>query len=178
MSTGIKRTLPIYEKPPVLLVVFCINCTKFRKITEKWRLKKLAIKIDIENKTLTINKNLNKDNQIDTTKNIYSNRVIPIFKKSLEILKKYKNVEGRIFNYTQRKCEKEFQKIIEILGTKYTIHSLRHTFITKCQEANIPLHIVQRWVGHNIGSKVTNTVYTHTRELAELENIEKMNNYN
>lgn len=60
---------------------------------------------------------------------------------------------------------------------KYTLHSLRHTFITKCQEAGVPLHIIQRWVGHTIGSNVTNSVYTHSRELAELENIEKINNY-
>ena len=131
--------------------------------------------IDFENKTLSINKNLNKDNLIDTTKNIYSNRVVPLFDKTIQILEKYKNINGRIFNYTQRKCEKEFEKVINELGVKYTIHSLRHTFITKCQEKNIPLHIIQRWVGHNIGSKVTNTVYTHARELAELENIEKMN---
>lgn len=134
--------------------------------------------IDFENKTLTINKNLNKDNIIDTTKNVYSNRVIPLFDKTIEVLKKYKDVEGRIFNYNQRKCEKEFLKVVAELGTKYTIHSLRHTFVTKCQEAGIPLHIIQRWVGHNIGSKVTNTVYTHTRERAELVNIEKMNNFN
>ena len=74
-------------------------------------------------------------------------------------------------------CEREFHKITKELcsKTKYKIHSLRHTFITRCQEANIPLHIIQRWVGHNIGSEVTTRVYTHTRELAELENIKRLN---
>lgn len=135
--------------------------------------------IDLKNKTLRINKSLNEHNIIGPTKNIYSNRVIPIFNNTYSILEKYKDIQGRIFNIKNSTCEDIFRK--EIQGqfkTYYTIHSLRHTFITKCQEANIPLHIVQRWVGHNIGSKVTNAVYTHTRETAELENIEKMNNYN
>lgn len=126
---------------------------------------------------MTINKSLNQKNEISTTKNIYSNRVIPLFDKTIKILEKYKNVQGRIFNVSYLTCEREFHKITKELGskTKYTIHSLRHTFITRCQEANIPLYIIQRWVGHNIGSEVTTRVYTHTRELAELENIKKLN---
>ncbi len=134
---------------------------------------------DFEKKTLTINKSLNFKNEIDETKNIYSNRVMPLFENTIRIVEKYKNKQGRIFNYSQKQSAEIFKKIIEanFQQKKYTPHSLRHTFITKCQEANIPLHIIQKWVGHNIGSKVTNQVYTHTRELAELENIEKMNNY-
>ncbi len=131
--------------------------------------------IDFNNKTMRINKSLNKQNQFDTTKNLYSNRVMPIFDKSMPILEKYKNTTGRIFNITQGQSELFYRKVIKELGTNYTIHSLRHTFITKCQELNIPLHIIQKWVGHNIGSSVTNAVYTHTRDNAELENIKKLN---
>ena len=132
--------------------------------------------IDLANKTLIINKSLNQNNKIDTTKNIYSNRVMPIFEKTIPILKKYVNVENRIFTHSHKACEKLFNELSSKLTTKYTIHSLRHTFITNCQEKQIPLHIIQKWVGHNIGSNVTSQVYTHTRELAELENIDKMNN--
>jgi len=137
----------------------------------------LTIKdIDFEKKTININKSINSKNEIDTTKNIYSNRIMPLFEKSSMIFKKYINKENRIFNIPYSSTEKIFNKIIkESFNKKYTIHSLRHTFITKCQEKQIPLHIIQKWVGHNIGSTVTNQVYTHTRELAELENIEKMN---
>lgn len=132
--------------------------------------------IDFENRLLTINKSLNKENKVDTTKNIYSNRVIPIFNNAFKILEKYKNVQGRIFDITRTKAESTFLKLVrENFNKKYTIHSLRHTFITNCQEKQIPLHIIQKWVGHNIGSEVTTKIYTHTRELAELENIEKMN---
>lgn len=133
--------------------------------------------IDFENNKITINKSINNKNKVDTTKNVYSNRVIPLFDNAKQILAKYKNVNGRIFNVNRTKAENDFLKIVrENFDKKYTIHSLRHTFVTNCQEKQIPLHIIQKWVGHNIGSKVTNEVYTHTRELAEAENIDKMNN--
>ena len=57
----------------------------------------------------------------------------------------------------------------------YTIKTLRFTFITKCQEANIPEHIIQKWVGHEIGSQVTKKVYTKVRQQAEVENIKIYN---
>ncbi len=131
--------------------------------------------IDLEHNLLTINKSLNQNNKLDTTKNIYSNRVMPIFEKSIPILKKYAGIKNRIFNFSHKICEKKFKELSNNLSQKYTIHSLRHTFITKCQEKQVPLHIIQKWVGHNIGSQVTNQVYTHTRDVAEFENIEKMN---
>ena len=142
----------------------------------------LALTIDdvnFEEKTLSITKSVNRFNQIDSTKNTYSNRVMPLFDKTAKILEKYKNTTGRIFNIAYQSCENKFNKIIDKFfpNKKYTIHSLRHTFITKCQELNIPLHIIQKWVGHNIGSNVTNQVYTHSREVAEVENIDKINNY-
>ena len=133
--------------------------------------------INIEDKTLTINKSLNEQNEFDTTKNFYSNRIMPLFDKTIKILKKYTDTNGRIFDYKYKWCDLTFQSILKRynLNTKYSTHSLRHTFITRCQEKNIPLHIIQKWVGHNIGSKVTNAVYTHTRSDAELENIKIYN---
>ena len=135
--------------------------------------------IDFTNKQMTINKSINSNDKLDTTKNTYSNRTIPIFEKTQNILEKYKNSKGSLFKTTRAKCSTTFLKIIRenFPEKKYTIHSLRHTFITRCQEAGTPLHIIQKWVGHNIGSVVTNKVYTHTREVAELENIEKINVY-
>ena len=135
--------------------------------------------IDLNKKLLTINKAISTNNELVDTKNEYSNRVIPIFNKTIPILQKYAGTSERLFKVSYYGCEKRFKKILQshFPNTKYSMHSLRHTFITRCQEANIPLHIIQRWVGHNIGSSVTNSVYTHTRELAELENIDKINNY-
>ena len=126
---------------------------------------------DLKNKTLTITKSLNYKNEIDTTKNKESIRTIPLFDKTIEIIKPLlKNTNERIFNLTQKQTQNLFTKILSNieLEKKYTIHSLRHTFITKCQEKNIPLHIIQHWVGHTEGSKITNSVYTHAKKNAEL----------
>lgn len=133
--------------------------------------------IDFNKKTLTISKAINEQEEFDTTKNIYSKRTIPLFDKTINILKKYKNTQGRIFNYKYKWCDTTFKNIIEknFENKNYTMHSLRHTFITKCQENNIPLHIIQKWVGHITGSKVTNEVYTHIREDAENKNYEILN---
>lgn len=123
---------------------------------------------DFTNKTLTINKSLNIFNQIDKTKNEYSTRVIPLFDNTINLIKNKLSLlkdNERVFNYSNQWCQKLFKKLQEDnkLNPKYTIHSLRHTFITSCQEKNIPLHIIQKWVGHRLGSKVTNEVYTHSR---------------
>lgn len=126
---------------------------------------------DFNNKTLSINKSLNDKDQIDTTKNTYSVRVIPLFEKTIEIMQKYRNKKGRVFDCTYKQSTRLFEKFIRkyFTGKKYTAHSLRHTFITRCQENNIPLHIIQKWVGHAKGSIVTSAVYTHTRERAEMK---------
>lgn len=128
---------------------------------------------NFKNNTIAITKSLNSQDEIDTTKNEYSVRVIPLFDKTKELMKKYINKKGRIFDCSYKQSTHIFEKFVKkyFNGKKYTAHSLRHTFITRCQESNIPLHIIQKWVGHNIGSKVTNQVYTHTREYAEAENI-------
>ena len=133
--------------------------------------------INFEKMTLTINKALSSTDEIDTTKNVYSNRVMPLFEKTKNVLLKYKNTLGRIFTGQYRYSDQFFARVIKqnFPNTNYTMHSLRHTFITRCQEAGIPLHIIQKWVGHVNGSSVTNKVYTHIRENAEAENIEVLN---
>lgn len=138
----------------------------------------LALKIDdvnFEEKTLTIDESLNFKNQLDTTKNETSKRIMPLFDKTAEVLKKYKNISGRLFPFANQTFDRMFDKYSECFKTRYTIHSLRHTFITRCQECGVPLHIIQKWVGHKKGSLVTLNVYTHTRDSAELENINILN---
>lgn len=138
----------------------------------------LALKgedIDLVNNTLSINESIDFENKVSDTKNSSSKRIMPIFEKSKQILSKYADVKGRIFPFSVQKAERLFQNYSINFKTRYTIHSLRHTFITKCQEAEIPLYIIQKWVGHVKGSSVTASVYTHIRSSAEAENISKIN---
>lgn len=133
--------------------------------------------VDLENNTLTINKTWGKTEKWDTTKNKTSNRIMPLFNPTKEILKNYNCPTERLFQTNHKSINIYFRKIISTLNLnpKYTIHSLRHTFITNCQDSGIPEHIIQSWVGHAIGSNVTKTVYTHIQKESNLLNINKLN---
>lgn len=132
---------------------------------------------DFKNKTLKIDKAINQFNELDKTKNKQSVRTMPLFEKTIEVVKKYLNVPGRIFDLHYGAYQKQWKRIISETtpNKRYTIHSLRHTFVTRCQEAGVPLHIIQKWVGHATGSSVTTRVYTHSREQEEMKNIDKIN---
>lgn len=133
--------------------------------------------IDINKRKLIINKSINEKSEIDTTKNLQSNRTMPIFDNTLSILKKYQNqTNKRIFNFTYNVPQKHLKNIIQKCGIRdISLHDLRHTFITNCKNKQIPEHIIQTWVGHKIGSLVTSKVYTHSNEEDTLLYLEKYN---
>lgn len=118
---------------------------------------------DFENKTLTINKSINDKTTCTAPKNIYSNRIMPLFDRTINELKDFNFVKGeRLFNITPEPLQKNFKRILKRENLPdIKIHELRHTFITRMQELNIPEFIIQSWVGHELGSKVTKKVYTH-----------------
>lgn len=132
---------------------------------------------DINDSELVVCKSINSNGKIDSTKNSYSNRIMPLFEPTKKIIKLLDMTKVRLFTKSKAYIEKTFRRIIEKtnLNPKYTIHSLRHTFITNCQDSNIPEHIIQNWVGHHIGSKVTKQVYTHIQQESNLLNINKLN---
>ena len=51
----------------------------------------------------------------------------------------------------------------KVTGRKLTIHSLRHTFTSLMAEADVPISIVSRQLGHH-DSKVTADIYMHVTE--------------
>lgn len=131
-------------------------------------------------KTLTINKSINRYNEVDDTKNEQSCRNTNLFDKSISILQKYKNFKNeRIFNISYSVAQKNLKRVLD--GTNLpniSIHDLRHTFITNCKDENIPEHIIQSWVGHEIGSKVTSQRYTHTNQEISNKFINLLNEKN
>ena len=117
--------------------------------------------IDFENNTLTINKAWNEHNQFDTTKNTHSKRTMPLFNESKKILLKYQNQIGRVFEISMKQNQNIIEKIKKLTNMpNIQLKDMRSTFITRCKELNIPNHIIQSWVGHKIGSTVTERVYT------------------
>lgn len=132
--------------------------------------------INFENNTLTINKAINKHNKFDTTKNEFSKRTMPLFSKSKDILLKYKNTKGRIFNISYHRIDDYTKMLNKELSFTFSIKYMRFTFITRCQEENIPEFIIQSWCGHQIGSKVTKQVYTKFNQEDNIKYINILNN--
>ena len=132
---------------------------------------------DIVNNTIRVNKSLNMNNQIDTTKNKQSIRFVPIFEPTKQIIEKYLTCGSeRLFKISYAYARDIIKKVITGIDVPdISCHDLRHTFITNCKNSEIPEHIVQAWVGHEIGSSVTKSVYTHTTEDANLLFISKLN---
>lgn len=129
--------------------------------------------INFENETITIDKCINELGKTTTPKTATSTRTIPIFKTSLQILSKYKNTKGRIFNITKNPVQNEFKKIMKELNLQeFTIHSLRHTFITRWTELGAPSKLIQKWVGHE-DNKITEKVYTKINNDFETAFIKK-----
>jgi len=113
------------------------------------------------------------------TKNEASKRTMPMFDLTKQILLKYKDhdpneriyekVNGTTLNLWLGKLLKKNDL------PRLTLHELRHTFITRCHEKGIDELIIQKWVGHAKGSRMTKAVYTHINNDNELKCIELLN---
>ena len=135
---------------------------------------------DFERNTLRIDESYDEQNPTDLqTKNADSNRTMPMFELTRKILLRYANANPteRIFKkFYSTKLSKVLAELQEQANLpKFTIHELRHTFITRCHEKKIDEMIVQKWVGHQIGSRMTKAVYTHISNDAEQGFIELLN---
>lgn len=134
--------------------------------------------INFDKNTITINKSINDIGNENLTKNKYSNRIMPLFNKTKNLFKQLTNESNkRYFEHSKDYIARKLQDILKVLEIKdITMHSLRHTFITRCQEQNIPLYIIQNWVGHAQGSEITTRVYTHKQDQIEQNIIDRINN--
>ena len=60
--------------------------------------------------------------------------------------------------------------------TGISVHSLRHTFATRCAEAGIAPKIVQKWLGHST-INMTLDLYTHVNSDFEQSEVLKFDTY-
>ncbi len=116
--------------------------------------------VDYDNKTIHIN----------GTKTKSANRTIPVNDNVLNLIDK-KEIP---FDFNERQVQKEFKMICQELGfEKITIHSLRHTFVTRCIEKGIKLTTIQKWVGHS-SIKITSDIYGDIQSEFEREELAKL----
>ncbi|MBQ8749239.1 MAG: site-specific integrase [Clostridia bacterium] len=101
------------------------------------------------------------------TKTANSYRIIPLNKQVFNYIKH--NVSDIPYNFTTRYVNKKFKQVCDTLGIQgITIHSLRHTFATRCLEQGIPVKLVQKWLGHSKYS-ITAELYSHILSDYEIE---------
>ena len=85
----------------------------------------------------------------------------------------YKNLglvfaRGDGYYIDQSTFRDKYLKILDAAGLKhYTFHALRHTFATRALEANIPVKVVSKILGH---SSVQITMDTYQHVLPEFQN--------
>ena len=135
---------------------------------------------DFENNILRIDESYDNHHPEDLqTKNEASNRRMPMFEMTKQILLRYMGYPSneRIFTLSDNGLNKRLAKFYDANPDlpRLTIHELRHTFISRCHEKKIDEIIVQKWVGHAIGSRMTKAVYTHVADDAERRYIELLN---
>ena len=156
-----RRFLIASENSPHSLLFRLILSTGIR-IGEALALTKADI--DFENCKLTINKNVafinGKRIVQDTPKSEAGNRIIPI---PADICRELKEIQTEnLFPCTYNAAKKALEKIAKGLDIKMTLHTLRHTYATRLEEAGIPAKVKQYLLGH-ASLEMTQNTYTDTQ---------------
>lgn len=140
----------------------------------------LALTVDdirIDEGYIVVNKQF-QDGEIVEPKTENSIRQVPITSQLLPYLQSANlPKQGRLFPIKEHALREHFQNVLKscgLDGQKITLHSLRHTFATRCAEIGVARHITQKWVGHATAD-MTESVYTHANSDFEQIEIEKLN---
>ena len=125
--------------------------------------------IDIENKTLSVNKTKHASGIFTSPKTLSSVRLIEIDDITLEILMRYMSASETLFDITIATLNRNLKKI------NLTTHMFRHTHVALLVEAGVPIKVISERLGH---SKIDTTlnIYTHVTENMKLDLRTKLNN--
>lgn len=107
---------------------------------------------------------------IKGTKTKGSDRYIQTLPEVVELIP----ARHKAFAWSADKVNRKFKEICDTLGFEgITIHSLRHTFATRCIESGISEIVVQKWLGH---ASITMTLdrYTHISEEFKSQEVDKL----
>lgn len=131
--------------------------------------------IDFTAKTLTVNKSIDSLGNVTTPKTTTSIRTLPLFSNTAELFEQRNS--GNIFTYPRKVYQNNMLRICKRLGFNgISIHSLRHTFATRCSERGVAVKVVQKWLGHSTIDMTLN-VYTHVNADFEQKEIAKFDTY-
>jgi integrase len=134
--------------------------------------------IDLKNRKIYITKTINDFGKIGTPKTEASVRDVPIFETLYPYISHHKKrLNIRLFDFSEYVLNQSFWDILracKLYKQGFTTHSLRHIFVTRCIESNVPVKVVQKWVGHTTATMTMN-VYAHVNNDFEKKAI---NDYN
>ena len=125
--------------------------------------------IDIENKTLSVNKTKHASGIFTSPKTLSSVRSIEINDTTLEILMRYMSASETLFNTTIQTLNQNLKNV------KLSTHMFRHTHVALLVEAGVPIKVISERLGH---AKIDTTldIYTHVTENMKLDLRLKLNN--
>lgn len=154
---------------------------KFYIYTGVRRNEALAVKwkdIDFSNGIIHISASLDITGAISKTKTKTSVRNIPLLPELRKILLTMPQTNEFVFyDFKPNAINKAFQKICKSLQLeKITVHSLRHSFATRCSNAGIDNKTIMKWLGHS-KSEITNRIYIHVLPEHEKKEALKLDEY-
>lgn len=142
---------------------------------------------DIKNGNLIVNKTMLRIKDGDKTKIIItepktnsSNRIIPLSNAIASIVETFKRDNGYVLCGKKGKfveprlMQIRFKKIIEEAGlSDINFHALRHSFATRCVEANFEIKSLSEILGHS-NIKTTLNLYVHSSFELKQKNMNKL----
>lgn len=119
--------------------------------------------VDFENKRL----------HVPGTKNDFADRVIPLFDNVAALLVGlHTDDSGFYFPFRPDYPTHVFKEFCPA----HKLHDLRHTFATRCLEAEISLKVVQTWLGHS-EIDTTADIYSHVTEKLNVSEARKLDSF-
>ena len=125
--------------------------------------------IDIENKTLSVNKTKHASGIFTSPKTLSSVRTIEINDDTLKILMRYISASETVFDTNSATISYNLKKV------DLSTHMFRHTHVALLVEAGVPIKVISERLGHaNVDT--TLSIYTHVTENMKLDLRKKLNN--
>lgn len=125
--------------------------------------------IDIENKTLSVNKTKHASGIFTSPKTLSSIRTIEINDDTLKILMRYISASETVFDTNSATISYNLKKV------DLSTHMFRHTHVALLVEAGVPIKVISERLGHaNVDT--TLSIYTHVTENMKLDLRKKLNN--